>query len=393
MSSQLAFNLPKPSIDSVQVHLLGTEGILFCRASKQLYYLNTTAAYIWCALLEGAEPATIAEDIAAQFGISRDRALHDVTESLFNWTAKGMSPRGQQDSSSPTAPAPSPPGAVESGVEFIPAASHVYSLGVQRFLIRYASESAAARVHPALAHLETSAKTTASNSPIPINVALSGGHYCLRVRGDVYSQGLTEEELTPLIHRIMLSHAFESSDCLAAFHAGVVANSHGSVLLPGLPGSGKSTLVAALVDSGCRYFTDELTLLMPDHTLSPLPVSLGLKRGAWPLFPAALENQPVNRQPDGTEVRYLCTTAAQHACPPLQALIFPRYKVAAKTQLTKLSPARAIYELSVAGYAVKHELNSELVSRLAAWIAPISCYQLQVGELNSAVSTVRNILP
>jgi hypothetical protein len=72
--------------------------------------------------------------------------------------------------------------------------------------------------------------------------------------------------------------------------------------------------------------------------------------------------------------------------------VFPRYTAGTETRLTPVSAARAVYELSVAGYEVKRELDAELVNRLVNWVAPLRCYQLQVGELSSAVSSVREVL-
>jgi HprK-related kinase A len=61
-------------------------------------------------------------------------------------------------------------------------------------------------------------------------------------------------------------------------HAAVVERSGSALLIPGLPGVGKSTLCAALVASGWRLLSDELTLLDPaDGRVQPLARPISLK--------------------------------------------------------------------------------------------------------------------
>lgn len=61
-------------------------------------------------------------------------------------------------------------------------------------------------------------------------------------------------------------------------HAAVVERDGYSVMMAAPPGSGKSTLCAALVVHGWRLFSDELALICPeDGKLSPLPRPVSLK--------------------------------------------------------------------------------------------------------------------
>ncbi len=61
-------------------------------------------------------------------------------------------------------------------------------------------------------------------------------------------------------------------------HAAVIERDGQAVILPGPPGSGKSTLCAGLVERGWRLLSDELTLLrMDDGRIDPVPRPVSLK--------------------------------------------------------------------------------------------------------------------
>jgi len=77
---------------------------------------------------------------------------------------------------------------------------------------------------------------------------------------------------------------------LAFFHAGVVAWRGRAILLPGRSLSGKSTLVAALLRAGARYFSDEFALVDGAGRVHPWARPLALRRpggGAERLAPEA----------------------------------------------------------------------------------------------------------
>lgn len=61
-------------------------------------------------------------------------------------------------------------------------------------------------------------------------------------------------------------------------HAAVLERGGRALLLPGAPGSGKSTLCAALTGRGWRLFSDEMALVSPqDGQVWPLPRPISLK--------------------------------------------------------------------------------------------------------------------
>jgi hypothetical protein len=86
---------------------------------------------------------------------------------------------------------------------------------------------------------------------------------------------------------------------LTPIHAGVVACGDGAIVLPAMSGSGKTSLVAALIQRGARYYSDEVALIDTAGWVLPYPrplfcrhdgqqrpvlaTSLGARIGSGPL--------------------------------------------------------------------------------------------------------------
>lgn len=123
-------------------------------------------------------------------------------------------------------------------------------------------------------------------------------------------------------------------------HAGGAVIDDRAVLLVGPGGSGKSTLVTALVERGWSYLSDEVVPIDP-MTGRALP---------FPRTPVVREER--GERLDAAEVRDLCRREAplaeQHLhreSAPIGAIVFPSCDPASPTRLLPISPARAALEL------------------------------------------------
>ena len=69
------------------------------------------------------------------------------------------------------------------------------------------------------------------------------------------------------------------------FHAAVLERNDRALLLPGVPGSGKSTLCAALAHRGWRLLSDEFCLYRPETgEVTPIPRPIPLKNQSISVF-------------------------------------------------------------------------------------------------------------
>lgn len=391
----------QPSGKVVICYLIGDEGVLFSQATRRLYRLNTTAAFIWCCYEESLNPLAIAGMVAERFDIPIKPARRDVVRAFSEWKSLGLLGATPIQTVEDQFDAASEQDA-ELNSRRLPYSSswwqeRHYRLLDARLQIRYPCQNAEMLLHPNFAHLEVHLDENQQVGEVVFDIVEDEGGYLLLRDGAQVSNRVAILELAPIIQRQALILAYESSDCLVAIHAAAVCNGKRGVLLPGTTGSGKSTLTAALIGSGFTYLTDELTLLMPEpYRIRPAPVSLGLKRGSWPLTTAysSLDTLPIHFQED-KEVRYLPppeNLLHSQETYSIECIVFPKYAIGKPATLSRLGTAEALYRIAEAGYAIPGGLDRIRVEELIEWIARLDCYELQMGDLGEAVHKLKDLL-
>jgi hypothetical protein len=188
--------------------------------------------------------------------------------------------------------------------------------------------------------------------------------------------------------------------CIASYsnqyliiHAAVVERNGQAFIFPGTPGSGKSTLCAALVCSGWRLLSDEMTLLsISDGQIYPVPRPISLKNQSIDVIkkfsPKVVFGQVVNDTAKGT-VGHLRppepsvqsgTKSAQPA-----KLIFPKYKQASETELISISKGNAM--LRAAGDCFNYNvLGAQGFDSLGDLIDQCDCYEFNYSCLDEAIA-------
>jgi len=175
-------------------------------------------------------------------------------------------------------------------------------------------------------------------------------------------------------------------------HAAVVEKNGHGIILPAPPGSGKSTLCAALVCRGWRLLSDELTLVRhADGMLVPLPRPVSLKNTSVDVIhafaPDAVFGPLVHGTAKGT-IGHLRAPAASLArahepAAPL-AIVFPRWEAGAATQLTALPKARTF--MRVADNAFNYMLLGEQgFQTLAALTERCAGHEFVYSDLEQAM--------
>jgi len=98
----------------------------------------------------------------------------------------------------------------------------------------------------------------------------------------------TNDLILDAVESQLQQYVAEYAEPFLFVHAGVVRWRGVTIILPGASYSGKSTLVAALVDAGATYYSDEYAVLNHDGQVMPYGRRLSLRDG--PLGPAGRLN-------------------------------------------------------------------------------------------------------
>lgn len=160
-------------------------------------------------------------------------------------------------------------------------------------------------------------------------------------------------------------------------HAAVLARDGRAVILPAPPGSGKSTLCAALMAHGWRLLSDELALLDPaTGQLTPCPRPISLKNASIGIMQQRLPHVPMGPVAHdtlkGTVAHLQASGASIHGADQLAVpawIVYPKYRAGADVQIQVRGKPEALVELQrnafnrhVHGHAGFHAL-ADLVSR------------------------------
>ena len=178
-------------------------------------------------------------------------------------------------------------------------------------------------------------------------------------------------------------------------HAAVVEKGHRTLLMPALPGSGKSTLCAALVHRGWRLLSDEFGLVRyGEHQFVPFPRCIPLKNESVEIIrdfaPDAVLG-PVIRNTRKGDVAHLKPPSDSMLrggeCATVSHVIFPQYTAGADAQLIQIPKAQAF--MRVCSNSFNYELAGVLGFRTVAGIIDTSdCFIFEFSELDAAVAAL-----
>ena len=377
---------------------LDDEVVAFSEAGQTLIGLNTTAAEIVAALQAGAPAAHIVRDLASHVGPEQAQQWVDgLLEVLRSggFMAGSPPPRPKRDEEElPPLPPHMPP-----SPSFTPALEQRYRLLDTCALIRFQETSQARMVDSVIGHLGVD-----DNTPATLTIDLPGARWNTdQLETFIYrnreplSHAPRLSFLGPLVKSILWTSAINAHPFLFYIHAGVVGSGSNCLIFPAAPGSGKSSLTAAMVDRGFRYFSDEVALIeTPEFDVRPMPLAFCAKRSGWDVmaryFPRIMD-VPMHRRFDGKDVRYVAPPPerVQHRSGRVSHIVFPKYEANKETRLTLVPRADALRRLMEECLALRTHLSVELVQKMIDSLSRIDCYALTFSSLDEAVGLISNV--
>lgn len=181
-------------------------------------------------------------------------------------------------------------------------------------------------------------------------------------------------------------------------HAATVERHGRAVLLPALPGSGKSTLCAALVLRGWRLLSDEFGMFdLETRELVPFPRPIALKNESidvirrfapeavlGPLFPKTRKGTVAHVRPPTASVRRM----AERVAPSV--VVFPRYSAGAALSCVPLPKAGAFLRLA------HNSFNYEIIGpdgfqAVGEIIRACESYELVYSDLEAAIAQIERL--
>jgi HprK-related kinase A len=187
--------------------------------------------------------------------------------------------------------------------------------------------------------------------------------------------------------------------CYLLLHAGVVERGGRAIVMPAMPGSGKSTLTAALSLRGFRLLSDEFGVVrLDDSHILPMLRPLALKNESidvisrfapeatiGPRFPKTHKGTVAHMAPLRAHVE------ARHVAAAPGLVIFPRFDRTATVELEPVQRARAFARLAVNSFNFP-ALGPESFDALGRLVQKSSCWQLRYGDLHGAIDAIDRLL-
>lgn len=182
-------------------------------------------------------------------------------------------------------------------------------------------------------------------------------------------------------------------------HAAGVAKQGHAVLMPGVPGAGKSTLSAYLIHRGWRLLSDEFTLVRNQALdLHAFPRLIPLKNDAIDVIQNAVPQAQFGPRIPGTRkgtVAHLRPgdehIQAMHEPARPRLVVFPTYERGSATTLTAVPAAECFTDLTqnCFNYAL---LGRQAFQMLGALTNHVEAFRMRYSELASAEDTLSTLL-
>ena len=183
-------------------------------------------------------------------------------------------------------------------------------------------------------------------------------------------------------------------------HAAAIERDGCAAILPGPPGSGKSTLTAFLVHNGWRLLSDELALLsLAGGSVTALARPISLKNQSIDIIARRLPSARMSPRCKDTAKGAVALLRAPHESVARSGetaqpawVIFPKFRAGSDGRLRPRSKADTLIEIghNAFNYSVHGKLGFELLSQL---IDSCGCYDFSYDCLDQAFATFDVLRP
>jgi len=182
-------------------------------------------------------------------------------------------------------------------------------------------------------------------------------------------------------------------------HAAVVERHGRALVFPGSPGSGKSTLCAALVTRGWRLLSDEMALVsLANGLVTPFPRPVSLKNASIDIIRSyasdAVIGDVIHNTAKGTVAHMRAPSSSVEACgrqAVTAAVIFPRWQANSASSLIELSKGQTLMKVAENSFNY-NVLGVSGFKALADMIECSKCFSYSYELLDDAVTAMEELV-
>lgn len=226
-------------------------------------------------------------------------------------------------------------------------------------------------------------------------ITLLPGRVRIVADGSVIYANISRKIAVPLLEWTLNLCVFHQPNRDLVLHAAVVERDGWAMIMPAIPGSGKSTLCAALVHRQWRLLSDEVAIInRDDGAVMPATRPIGLKDESIDVIRRFAEEAVIGPRWEGTP-----KGTVAHCLPPEEDIaradesalprwiIFPEYRAGAETALAPVSRARALIGAAADSFNYSM-LGKEGFRALTGLIDKCDCYELSYSNLEEAIAVL-----
>ena len=171
-----------------------------------------------------------------------------------------------------------------------------------------------------------------------------------------------------------------------------------AIVLPGDPGSGKTTLAAGLLARGWSYLCDEFALIDPStREVHPYPRALCIKEASFGVVEGLglfLRRKTPYQKASKGRVAFLSPldfdAQAVGRPSPVRWVVFPKYVRGATPFLQPITRSEAAHDLAKQCFNIR-ACQERAMSSLAAVTRGADCYRLVAGDINATCDLVESL--
>lgn len=188
------------------------------------------------------------------------------------------------------------------------------------------------------------------------------------------------------------------SHCFLMLHSAALERNGKALLLPAMPGYGKSTLCAGLAHRGWRILSDEFGFLRPEtREIIPAPRPIALKNESIDIIRAFAPEARIGPSTHGTRKGTVAhvipdveSVLRQRETSPAGLIVFPRWSRGARTEMKRLPRSESF--MLLATNAFNYELLGESgFTTLLELVSHAECYRLVYSDLEDAVTELNRL--